>query len=178
MKYWGFDHDSGNFKNREFTNELTHYLWEKSESEEAKMPEVFSMKMSLTRKMEIRKMTKMKLAQIRLFLGDYTGKWVKMMCFFFSSKEGKINYISKRSIWRWGKYSVATYTNGWQRSWGRSRNQYCYRRPSQYGCVITDGNCMYKDHSYVCWRPQCWRWKLPVHCSIPGGLWTWSRCPS
>lgn len=49
-------------------NELTHYLWEKSESEEAKMPEVFSMKMSLTRKMEIRKMMKMKLARIRLFL--------------------------------------------------------------------------------------------------------------
>lgn len=96
-------------------NELTHYLWEKSESEEAKMPEVFSMKMSLTRKMEIRKMMKMKLARIRLFLGDYTDKWVKMMlslfCFFFS-KEGEINYISKKRLWCWGKYSVATNTSG------------------------------------------------------------------
>lgn len=94
-------------------NELTHYLWEKSESEEAKMPEVFSMKMSLTRKMEIRKMMKMKLARIRLFLGDYTDKWVKMMLLlFFFSKEGEINYISKKRLWWWGKYSVATNTSG------------------------------------------------------------------
>lgn len=86
------------------------------------MPEVFNLKVSSTRKMEIGKRTKVNVGPNLLFPGHYTDKWIKTM---FLSKRKKINYINEK-VCVWGGRPPRLYMCVDEKDLGGpSRNQYC-----------------------------------------------------